>query len=215
MISVVIADDHNLVRQGICALLESENDIRVVGEARDGIEAVELAESLKPNVLVLDINMPRLDGIETLRQVKRLDLGIQVIILSMYSDESLIKKALKNRANGYLLKRSVSEDLLSAVRAAYRNEVFISPEISESVDIDWIVSQPEDDDPMGRLTMRERQIFKLVAEGYTNNAIANELHISVKTVEKHRSNLMEKLGVNDVTGLVREAILHGLIFLED
>jgi DNA-binding NarL/FixJ family response regulator len=215
MINVVVADDHNLVRQGICALLEGEDDLCVVGEARDGIEAVSLAESMKPNVLVLDINMPRQDGIETLKEIKRLGLGIQVIILSMYSDESLIKKALKNGARGYLLKRSVTEDLLTAIRATNRDEIFISPEITNNVDIDWIITQPEDDDPLGHLTPRERQIFKLVAEGYTNYAIANELGISVKTVEKHRSNLMEKLGVSDVTGLVREAILHGLIFLED
>jgi DNA-binding NarL/FixJ family response regulator len=213
MIRIVIADDHNLVRQGICALLENEDDIRVIGEARDGMEALSLVESLRPDVLILDINMPRLDGIETLRKLMEFGLGTSVIILSMYSDESLIKKSLRNGARAYLLKRSVTDDLLSAVRAASRREIFISPDIAKTVDIDWITAQP-DDDPLARLTSRERQIFKLVAEGNTNNAVATELGISVKTVEKHRASLMEKLGVNDVTGLVREAILHGLIFLE-
>lgn len=213
MIRIVIADDHNLVRQGICALLENEDDIRVIGEARDGIDALSLVESLRPDVLILDINMPRQDGIETMRKVMELGLDTSVIILSMYSDESLIKKSLRNGARAYLLKRSVTDDLLTAVRAASRREIFISPDIVNIVDIDWITAQP-DDDPMGRLTSRERQIFKLVAEGNTNNAVASELGISVKTVEKHRASLMEKLGVSDVTGLVREAILHGLIFLD-
>jgi DNA-binding NarL/FixJ family response regulator len=213
MIRVVIADDHNLVRQGICALLGNEDDIRVIGEARDGLEAVSMVENLNPDVLILDINMPQLDGIETMKRVIQLGSDTRVIILSMYSDESLIKKALINGARGYLLKRSVTEDLLSAVRSASRREIFISPDIADKADIDWITAQPEDD-PLEQLTSRERQIFKLVAEGNTNSAIATELGISVKTVEKHRASLMEKLGVSDVTGLVRQAIQLGLIFLE-
>jgi DNA-binding NarL/FixJ family response regulator len=216
VIRVVIADDHHLVRQGIRALLENEGDIRVIGEAQDGCEAIELAERLKPDVLVLDINMPKIDGIEAIKKIDEQSIEIQVLILSMYSDESLVKKALRNGARGYLLKRSVAEELLFAVRAASRREFYISPEITRGVDIDWLNIQEieEDADPLERLTERERQVFKLIAEGYTNNAIAAQLVISVKTVEKHRANLMEKLGVSDMAGLVREAIKQGLIFLE-
>ena len=216
MIQVVIADDHHLVRQGIRALLESQDDIQVVGEAKDGYEALELVEYMEPDVLVLDINMPRLEGIEAMKKVFDLDLKTQVLILSMYSDESLIKKAVRNGAKGYLLKRSVTEELLCAIRAASQGEVYLSSDILQTFDIDWLDIQDSSDesDPLERLTDRERQIFKLIADGYTNNAVASDLGISVKTVEKHRSNLMEKLGVQDMAGLIREAIKQGLIFLE-
>ena len=216
MIRVVIADDHHLVRQGIRALLESQDDIQVVGEAKDGYEALELVEYMEPDVLVLDINMPRLEGIEAMKKVFDLDLKTQVLILSMYSDKSLIKKAVRNGAKGYLLKRSVTEELLCAIRAASQGEVYLSSDILQTFDIDWLDIQDSSDesDPLERLTDRERQIFKLIADGYTNNAVASDLGISVKTVEKHRSNLMEKLGVQDMAGLIREAIKQGLIFLE-
>lgn len=216
MILTVIADDHHLVRQGIRALLDSENDIQVIGEAQDGNEALELVDKSKPDVLVLDINMPRLDGIEVVRKVNELSVNTQVLILSMYSDESLVKRAFRLGARGYLLKRSVTEELLVAVRTVSRREIFISPEISEAIDINWlnIESLPDEKDPLDRLTDRERQVFKLIADGNTNNSIAVKLGISIKTVEKHRANLMAKLGVSDLAGLVREAIKHGLIFLE-
>jgi len=216
LILTVIADDHHLVRQGIRALLDSENDIQVIGEAQDGNEALELVDKSKPDVLVLDINMPRLDGIEVVRKVNELSVNTQVLILSMYSDESLVKRAFRLGARGYLLKRSVTEELLVAVRTVSRREIFISPEISEAIDINWlnIESLPDEKDPLDRLTDRERQVFKLIADGNTNNSIAVKLGISIKTVEKHRANLMAKLGVSDLAGLVREAIKHGLIFLE-
>ena len=216
MIHIVIADDHHLVRQGIRALLDSEHDIRVIGEAQDGLEALDIVAELKPDVLVLDINMPRLDGIEVVRKLNEININTQALILSMYSDESLVKRAFRCGARGYLLKRSVTEELLVAVRKVSRRDIYISPEISKSIDIDWpnIEDIPDDSDPLERLTDRERQVFKLIAEGNTNNGIAVELGISIKTVEKHRANLMGKLGVNDMAGLVREAIKHGLIFLE-
>jgi DNA-binding NarL/FixJ family response regulator len=164
---------------------------------------------------VLDINMPRLDGIETTKRIHNLGVLTQVLILSMYSDESLVKKAFHNGARGYMLKQSVTDELLSAVRATGSREYYISPSIVDFIDFDDLnMDKIYDSDPYERLTPRERDVFKLVAEGRTNTAIAVELGISVKTVEKHRSSLMEKMGIQDMAGLIREAIKHGLVFLE-
>ena len=216
MIRVVIADDHHLVRQGIRGLLEKKKDILVVGEASNGTEAIELTANLKPDVLVLDINMPLLDGLEVTRHIHELGLPTQVLILSMYFDESLVKKSFQNGARGYLLKQSVSEDLLQAVRATSARQVYLSPALAPVVDIESITNPiaAKEKDPVDRLTARERQIFKLVADGYKNNAIAEELGISIKTVEKHRASLMEKLGVYDMAGLVRLAIKSGIVFVD-
>lgn len=216
MIKVIIADDHHLVRQGIRALLENEDGFDVIGEARDGREALELAENLQPDVLVMDINMPRLDGIEAAQRIQGMHIKTQVLILSMYSDESLIRKAYRSGAKGYLLKRSVTEDLLQAVEAASKREIYISSDIAEMMDVDLIkyIHDTNDLDPFDTLTPREKDIFKLVADGMTNNEIALELGISAKTVEKHRASLMEKMRIDDLAGLVREALRHGLIFIE-
>lgn len=216
MIRVIIADDHHLVRKGIRALLEKTDDIEVVGEAGDGQEAIDLTEHLVPDVLVMDISMPRLNGILAAERVRSQGVS-QVVILSMYSDETLVHQALKAGARGYLLKRSVTEELLLAIRAASRGEIFLSPSVSHSV----IPGTLTGDTPSGdtarfdRLSRREREVLQLVAEGYTNNEIAEILFISVKTVEKHRSSVMSKLGVHDLAGLVRVALKHGLIFLDE
>jgi DNA-binding NarL/FixJ family response regulator len=212
MIRVIIADDHHLVRQGIRALLEKASDIQVIAEAADGREAVELAERLTPEVLVMDIAMPRLDGIQATRQIQDLGLATQVVILSMYSDEALVRRALRNGARGYLLKRSVSEELWLAVRAASRGEIYLGPPISKSVLGDFFQAEVEERSVFDRLTPREREVLQLIAEGHTNRAIAQILRISVKTVEKHRANLMSALDVHDLAGLVRIAIDHGLVF---
>jgi DNA-binding NarL/FixJ family response regulator len=216
MIKVLIADDHHLVRQGIRALLENESDIEVVGEAQDGREVLELTQNLEPDVVVLDINMPRLDGIETAERLREQGSKAQIIILSMYSDESLVRKAFRKGVKGYVLKRSVTEELLEAVDAASKREMYISQEIETSLDIETVrlITETGDLNPFDTLTTREKDVFKLVAEGMTNNAIAFELGISSKTVEKHRASLMEKMSIDDMAGLVREAIKHGLIFIE-
>jgi DNA-binding NarL/FixJ family response regulator len=210
MIRVIVADDHHLVRQGIRALLEKASDIQVIAEAADGREAVELVERLAPEVLVTDIAMPRLDGIQAAKQIQDLGLATRVVILSMYSDEALVRRALRNGARGYLLKRSVSEELWLAVRAASQGEIYLSPPISKSVLGDFF--QAEENSVFDRLTPREREVLQLIAEGHTNKAIAQILKISVKTVEKHRANLMGALNVHDLAGLVRIAIDHGLVF---
>ena len=216
-IRVIIADDHHLVRQGIRALLEKADDIEVVGEAADGQEAVELVERLAPDVLVMDIAMPRLNGNQAAGQVRTLGVATQVVILSMYSDETLVRQALRSGARGYLLKRSVTEELLLAIRAASRGEIYLSPAISGSIVAEFLTLQTDADasSPVERLTPREREVLQLVSEGHTNNAIAQILTVSVKTVEKHRANLMSKLNVHDLAGLVRVAIKQGLIFLDE
>lgn len=217
MIRVIVADDHHLVRQGIRALLEKADDIAVVGEAADGHEALKQVERLAPDVLVTDIAMPLLNGIQTAEQVRARRMRTQVVILSMYADHTLVRQALRSGIRGYLLKRSVTEELLLAVRAASRGEIYLSPPISQSVLDELLPLQAASDEasPLNRLSTREREVLQLIAEGRTNSAIAQILHISAKTVEKHRANLMGKLHVHDLAGLIRFAIKHQVIRLDE
>ena len=214
MIRVVLAEDHHLVREGIRALLERADDIEVVGEAADGQEAVELVQRLVPDVLVMDIAMPRLDGTQATERVRALGVATQVVILSMHSDETLVRQTLRSGARGYLLKRSVTEELLLAVRAAVRGEIYLSPAVSVSLLDDVLAMQADSEGrrPFDLLTPREREVLQLIAEGHTNTAIAHILKVSTKTVEKHRANLMSKLNVRDVAGLIRMAVKHNLVF---
>jgi len=216
MIRVVIADDHHLVRQGLRALLEKAEDIEVVGEAADGQDALEVVERLLPDVLVIDIAMPHLNGVEAVGRLRGLKVKTRALILSMYSDDTLVRQALRNGAKGYLLKRAVSEELLLAVRAVSRGDTFLSPEVTGPVLTPPVGASARVADlgPLDRLTSRERQVLQLIAEGHTNRAIATHLALSEKTVEKHRGHLMAKLAVHETAGLVRFAIKHGLISLD-
>lgn len=215
MIRVVVADDHHLVRSGIKALLEKADDIQVVGEAEDGQQAVELVQQLSPDVLVMDVAMPRMNGTEATARIRAIGSPTRIVILSMHSDETLVREALLNGASGYLLKRSVTEELLLAVRAADRGLTYLSPAISQSIVEDFLTFQEEKDTTgYHQLTPREREVLQLVAEGYTNNGIADALNISVKTVEKHRSSLMTKMDAHDIASLTRIAIKHKLVFIE-
>ena len=217
MIRVIVADDHHLVRQGIRMLLEKADDIEVVGEAEDGQEAVEMAERLTPDVLVMDISMPRLNGTQATERIHSRGLATQVVILSMHADETIVRQALRYGAKGYVLKRAVAEELLLAVRAANLGNTYLSPPIAGSILSEFLAVSHGSDEPdvMERLTPRERQVLQLLAEGGTNRAIAQELVISVKTVEKHRTKLMGKLHVHDLTGLVRIAVKQGLASIEE
>jgi len=216
MIRVILADDHHLVRHGIRALLEKADDIEVIGEAENGQEALDLVASLAPDVLVVDIAMPRLNGIQAAEQIRAQGMATRVVILSMHSDETLVRQALRCGASGYLLKRSVAEELPLAVRAAKRGEIYLSPAVG-SIVADMLISQgkAEEASTFDRLSAREREVLQLIAEGHTNKEIAQVLHISTKTVEKHRASVMSKLGVNDLAGLVRAAIKHGVIFVDE
>lgn len=216
MIRIVLADDHHLVREGIRALLEKASDLEVVGEAMDGQEAVDLVQRLIPDVLVTDIAMPQLNGIEALQRLREIGSPTRIVILSMYSEEILVRQALQNGAKGFLLKGSVAEELLLAIRAASRGAVYLSPAISNTVITDPAF-QPAANAPGAgaRLTARELELLQLISEGNTNNQMAETLRISVKTVERHRTNLMAKLNVRNLVGLIRVAIKQGLIRLQD
>lgn len=217
MIRVVVADDHHLVRQGICALLEKAGDVQVVGEAATGLEAVELAQQLSPDVVVMDVSMPRLDGRQATERIRELETAVAIIILSMHADPVLVQQFIQRGAKGYLLKRSIADELLLAIRAATRGELFLSPAISDSVMALLLNPQSgaaDAESAVDLLTPREREVLQLIAEGHTNNGIADALTISVKTVEKHRANVMAKLEVNDLPNLIRVAMQHGLIFPE-
>ncbi|MBK8901623.1 MAG: response regulator transcription factor [Anaerolineaceae bacterium] len=216
MIRVIIAEDHNLVRQGIRALLEKSGEVHVVAEAATGEEAVNLAEKEKPDVVVMDLAMPRLDGAQASERILSLSLPTQIIILSMHADTTMVQQLLRRGVKGYLLKDAVTEELMLAVRSVSQGKIFLSPTISDSV-MHLLVSPPgsQAETAVDLLTPREREVLQLVSEGHTNSAIAEMLSISVKTVEKHRANLMTKMEVNDLASLIRESIRRGLIILDE
>ncbi len=214
MIKVLIADDHHLVRNGLVALLKNMEEVEVVGEASNGLEAVAMAAELRPDVVVMDIAMPRLDGTQAARQIISSADAPAVVMLSVHSDPVLIQQLIRSGVKGYLLKKSAPEELALAVRSASQRELYLSPLIADSVMHD-MMNHKVDDTARSRadsLTPREREVLQLIAEGRTNNAIAEMLTISVKTVEKHRANLMAKLGVQGLAELIRVAFLQGLIF---
>lgn len=217
MIRAILADDHHLIRQGIRSLLEDTPGIEIVAEAENGEEAVRLIQRLIPDVLVTDISMPRLNGIQAAEKIRELKLPTRVVILSMYSTESLVRQSLRSGVKGYVLKSSVKDELLLAIQAAYRGAIFLSPTISELVAADFSAGQAELDQMSGfdQLSLREREILKLIAEGYTNRDIAAMMHLSMKTVEKDRARLMDKLKIYDLVGLIRLALKHSLILPDE
>ncbi|MCZ0939069.1 MAG: response regulator transcription factor [Caldilineaceae bacterium] len=217
MIKVVIADDHHLFRESIKSLLETTDDIEVIGEASDGQETLKLIQRKKPAVALVDIAMPLLNGIETTYRIQSLDVGTRVVILSMYSDEDMVRQALKNGAKGYLLKRSLVEELLLAIRSANIDEVYLSPAVARSVLTGYLQNETGDRtlSPVDRLSSREREVLQLIAEGHTNQAAANILNISAKTVETHRTNLVKKLEARNLPDLVRIALKYRLTFLDE
>lgn len=217
MIRVILADDHHLVRAGIRSLLENTADLEIVAEAQDGEEAVKLVQRLVPDVLVTDIGMPRLNGIQAAEKIRELKLNTRIVILSMHSNESFVRQSLRQGVKGYVLKSSIKDELLLAIQAAYRGATFLSPTISNLLTADFISSPAtqEHRNCFDQLTSREREILKLIAEGYSNKEIAELMSLSIKTIEKDRARLMEKLKIRDLAGLIRLALKHGLILPED
>lgn len=210
---VLLADDHALVRQGIRALLEMESDLEVIGEAADGREAVRKAGSLRPDILVMDISMPKLNGIEATLRVGRVSPDTRVIALSIHVGEDYVYALLKAGARGFVLKEAPAADLIAAIRAVRSGDTYLHPRISTSVVAGYLRhgnrQAPVLDKPQ-TLTSREREVLQLIAEGLTNRRIASELSISVKTVEAHRTRLMSKLKVHNAAGLTRYALSRGL-----
>lgn len=213
MIRVLIAEDHLMVRAGIRALLEKAGDIYVMGEASNGQEAIEMAESLKPDVLIMDIMMPRMNGMQAAENIRDMRLPTHILLLSMYSDEGFVHRALQCGVKGYVLKSSVSDELLWAVRAVASGKTYLSSPISEIVGESTIHPHTgtQEGDPLSNLSPREKEILQLIAEEYTSAEIGKMLFISEKTVEKHRTKLMEKLNVRNLAGLVRLAVKYHLV----
>ena len=210
---VLLADDHQLMRSGVRLMLEREPDITVVGEAGDGREAVALAKTLKPEVVVMDIGMPNLNGIEAALQMTQHNPELAVVMLSMHSDESYVLRALKAGARGYLLKDSAEADLIKAVHVVAGGKSFFSPAVSKVLLDDYVrkLKRSGAEDAYDLLTPREREILQLIAEGKSNKDVANLLNLSVYTVESHRSYLMEKLNLKGVPELILYAVRKGII----
>ncbi len=212
-IRVILAEDHTIVRKGLKALLEAYPHIEVVGEAADGREAIQLAEALRPHVVVMDLNMPGLNGLEATARIKRRCPDVNVLILSMHANEEYVLQVLRSGASGYLLKDSATEDLVAGIQAVYAGEAYLSPRISKTVIAEYVRRTEVEAQrlPHELLTPREREILQLIAEGRTSKEIASELHLSIKTVETHRANLMDKLNIHNRVGLIRYAIRAGII----
>lgn len=213
MIRILIAEDHLMVRSGIRALLEKSGDLHILGEASNGQEAVEMVEKLKPDVLIMDIMMPRLNGIQAAENIRKLKLATNILLLSMYADQGLVYQALQSGVKGYVLKSSVSDELLWAVQAVAKGKTYLSSQISDIVVESAVHPRPagQDHDPISNLSPREKEILQLIAEEHTSGEIAALLFISEKTVEKHRASLMEKLNVRNLAGLVRLAVKYHLV----
>jgi two-component system, NarL family, response regulator NreC len=207
-IRILLADDHAVVRQGFKLILGAQPDMEIVGEAGNGREAVELAEKLRPDVAVVDVAMPELNGIEATRRMAEVTPRTRVLALSMHKDSVYVREILRAGARGYLLKDQIDSDLLAAVRAVARGEGYLSPSVSDAVLNDY---RRHVSDPIDLLTSREREVLQMIAEGKTNKEIATVLALSVYTVDAHRGRIMEKLNLHSVNELVRFAVRKGLV----
>ncbi len=210
-IKILIADDHKLVREGIKSLLKDNKDIEVVGEAGDGDEILNKLKDLIPDIILLDISMPKVNSLSFCEKIKFISPNTKIIILSMHYSEEYVREALKYGVKGYILKDSSLSEMEFAIRSVFNNETYLSPKISNILVKDYLEKVK---DPLDVLTERQREVLKLLVEGYSPKEISHKLGISVKTVETHKSQLMERLNIYDLPGLVKFAIKNGLIKLE-
>ncbi len=210
---VLLADDHALVREGLKQVLDDQQDMEVVGEASDGVEALEKAKSLRPDIVLLDIAMPRLSGLEAVGLIKDAVPDAQIVVLSMHKKEAYVHQVFASGALGYVLKASPNSEVLEAIRAARRGEYFLSSKIRADVIGAYLASRKERPAVLGYdlLSEREQQVFRLVVEGSSTTKVADVLCISPKTVEKHRANVMKKLGIHDLVGMVKYAVKIGVV----
>lgn len=209
--TILLADDHRLVREGLRKLIEEREDLRVVAEATTGQEAIELCQKLRPDLVLMDISMPGLSGIDATRRICKNTPGTKVLILSMHDNQGYVEEVLRSGASGYVLKDSAASDLLQAIDAVRGGDSFLSPTVTQQV-VDAI-ARPADRPvaAASQLTDREREVLTLIAEGLSSKEIAQKLGVSLKTIESHRANLMDKLDIHKVSGLVRFAIRAGLV----
>ena len=214
-INIILADDHAVLRSGLRLMLNTQEDFEVVGEAANGEEAICLCREKKPDIILLDLNMPGLSGLDVIEDIKRDNPGIKILVLTMHDDEGYLKRVLKSGCSGYILKRAADVELISAIRTVYGGEVFVDPSLVKHLVNDFI--GPKDSDEKhhvktaGTLSERENEVLKFIALGYTNRQIADELFLSVKTVETHKSKIKEKLNIRSRSDLVRYAMQNGLL----
>jgi DNA-binding NarL/FixJ family response regulator len=215
-IRIMIADDHALVREGIAAFLKMSDAYEIVAEASDGVEAIEAAKKHKPDIVLMDISMPKLGGLEATIELKKNNPAVKILVLTQYEDTVYIRRFLKAGASGYLLKTAVGADLITAIESITAGKVYIHPSIASNLVDGYLGVQKGEpvEDPYERLTDREKQVLKLIAEGYTHKEMADILSISVKTAVTHQTNLCEKLGIHVRAGLIKFAIQKGIIKLE-
>ena len=211
-IRILIADDHGVVAEGLKHLVEAEADMEVVALVGDGREAVQQARDTQPDVVLMDLSMPELNGADATRAILQRDPKCRVIVLSMYAQREYVRRALKAGASGYVVKRSAAKEVVEAIRAVHAGQRYLSPRVADLVLEDY--SDDQQDDPLARLSAREREVLQLLAEGRTGAEIAQRLSLSQKTVETYRARLVEKLGIRDLAGLVRFAIQRGLVSLD-
>lgn len=211
-IKILVVDDHAIMRDGIHALIDLHDDIEVVGEASDGKEAIEKVRELVPDVVIMDIAMPGMDGLEAARRIRKRNPEVKVLVLTQHDHKEYVLSAIKAGVAGYLPKRAVSSELVSAIRAVHRGESFLYPSAATALIQDYL--RKGEAEPYDYLTEREREILKLIAEGHTSREIASMLFISVKTVQGHRTKIMEKLDIHNRTELIRYAMRKGLVSMD-
>jgi two-component system response regulator NreC len=214
-VRLLVADDHKIFRQGIKKLLEEEPDLQVVGESADGRETVKKATELKPDIILMDIAMANLNGLEATKQIKKVLPETKIIMLTMHKNEEYVLQSFQAGASGYILKEGAVEELVSAIRSIHQDKSFLSPTVSKTL-VDAYLRKMETgktETPFDLLTDREREVLQLIAEGFTNREVAKQLFISVKTVEAHRAHIMQKLNIHDIAKLVKYAIQKGLVDL--